>query len=186
MRRRGPKKLNTGTKFTLSGEEPESFWRDILLTRAECTSAKVSRLHDYWQGLRAGRAMPARREIDAVEIWSLLPNIHMSEWHQNPDRVRYRIAGTELVASIGREISGHWLTDFHTDPADVAETISLYRRVVARRAPVIGRTLGSMQRLGVESFEWVLCPLSDDGRAVTHFIGLEDYVSNKRYLGAGS
>jgi len=170
----------------LGGEGPESFWRDIILTRPECTSERVQRLYDYWDGLRAGRAMPARREIDPVQIWSLLPNIHLSEWHENPDRVRYRVAGTELVASIGREISGHWLTDFHTDPKDVAETMTLYRQVATRRAPIIGRTLGSMQRLGVDSFEWVICPLADDDRAVTHFVGLEDYVSNKRYLGAGS
>jgi len=38
-------------------------------------------------------------------------------------------------------------------------------------------------RLGVEFFEWVLCPLSDDGQTVTHFFGLEDYVSTRRYLG---
>jgi hypothetical protein len=185
VRRRGPKSLNTETQFTLEAE-PENFWRDIHLSRAECTSEKVTRLHDYWQELRGARLMPARRDIDAVEIWSLLPYIHVSEWHENPDRVRYRVAGTEVVASIGREISGHWLTDFHTDPKDIAETMTLYRQVVARRAPIIGRTLGSMQRLGVESFEWILCPLSEDGGAATHFIGLEDYVSNRRYLGSGS
>ena len=64
--------------------------------------------------------------------------------------------------------------------------MTLYRQVIARRAPVIGRTLGSMQRLGVDSFEWILCPLSEDDDRITHFIGLEDYVSNKRYLGSGS
>jgi len=184
--RRGPQSLNTDTKFTLSGEEPDNFWRDIILTRAECTSEKVQRLYDYWQDLRGSRSMPARGDIDAVDVWLLLPNIHVSEWHENPDRVRYRVAGTELVASIGREISGHWLTDFHTDPNDIAETMTLYRQVIAKRAPIIGRTLGSMQRLGVESFEWILCPLSDDDRTITHFVGLEDYVSNRRYLGAGS
>ncbi|GAB2176001.1 PAS domain-containing protein [Dongia sp. agr-C8] len=178
--------MNTDTTFHLGDDGPESFWRDIILTRDECTSLKVQRLHDYWQQVRGVRSMPARRDIDAVDIWLLLPNIHVSEWHENPDRVRYRLAGTEIVASIGREISGHWLTDFHTDPHDVAETMTLYRQVIARRAPVIGRTLGSMRRLGVASFEWILCPLSEDDDVITHFIGLEDYVSNKRYLGAGS
>jgi hypothetical protein len=43
-----------------------------------------------------------------------------------------------------------------------------------------------MQRLGVDSFEWILCPLSEDDRTVTHFLGLEDYVSIRRYLGAAS
>jgi hypothetical protein len=186
VRRRDAESLTTETKSISGGDAPENFWRDIILTRAECTSLKVQRLHDYWQELRGIRAMPARRDIDAVDIWSLLPNIHVSEWHGNPDRVRYRVAGTELVASIGCEISGRWLTDFHTDPKDIAETMTLYRQVIAGRMPIIGRTLGSMQRLGVESFEWIICPLSEDDRTVTHFIGLEDYVSNRRYLGSGS
>ena len=177
--------MNTDTRSTQNdGGQDGGFWRDILLTPAECTSSKVLQLLDYWQALRGARAMPARRDIDPTAIWPLLPHIHLSEWYENPDRVRYRVAGTEVVASIGREISGHWLTDFHTDPRDVAETLALYRTVIARRAPVIGRTPGSMQRLGVQSFEWVICPLSEDGDTVTHFIGLEDYVSNKRYLGS--
>lgn len=170
---------------SVSGQD-DGFWHDILLSPAECTSQKVLRLVDYWTALLGERALPSRGDIDPTEIWTLLPNIHLSEWHENPDRVRYRVAGTELVAAIGHEISGQWLTDFHTDPQDVAETLALYREVIARRAPVIGRTLGSMQRLGVASFEWVLCPLSQDGEAITHFIGLEDYVSNRRYLGATS
>ena len=185
MRHRGPIGLNSEPQITPDdGASGDSFWRDIRLAREECTSQKVLRLHDYWQSLRGARAMPARSEIDPVEIWPLVPYIHISEWHTNPDRVRYRLAGTEIVASIGREISGQWLTDFHTDSQDVAETMALYREVIAQRGPIFGRTLGSMQRLGVDSFEWIICPLSDDDVAVSHFIGLEDYVSNKRYLGA--
>jgi len=168
------------------GSEPdgsESFWRDVILSKDECQSEKALRLYDYWQELRRGRSMPARSDIDPTALGPLLANIHLSEWHRNPDRVRYRVAGTELVAVIGREISGQWLTDFHTDPKDVEETMALYRRVIATRAPVFGRSTGAMQRVGVDSFDWVVCPLSDDDRAVTHFIGLEDYVSKRRYLG---
>jgi hypothetical protein len=184
LRLRDAGSVNTDAKTFLGDDGQDGFWRDVILTRAECTSAKVQQLHDYWQRLRGTRSMPARRDIDALDIWLLLPNIHLSEWHGNPDRVRYRLAGTEIVASIGREISGLWLTEFHADPDDVAETMALYRQAIARRAPVIGRTFGSMQRLGVESFEWILCPLSEDDRAVSHFIGLEDYVSKRRYLSA--
>jgi hypothetical protein len=185
VRHRGPEGLNSELQIApFDGEPNDNFWRDILLSREECTSQKVLHLYDYWQNLRGTRSMPARSDIDPLEIWSLLPYIHISEWHTDPDRVRYRLAGTEIVASIGREISGHWLTDFHTDSKDVAETMALYRQVIAQRAPIFGRTLGSMQRLGVESFEWLICPLADGDGAVSHFIGLEDYVSNKRYLGA--
>jgi hypothetical protein len=176
--------VNIGAEISLAADHPnESFWGDTLLSLEECRSKKALRLHDYWQSLRRGRSMPARRDLDPTDIWPLIPNIHLSEWHTDPERVRYRLAGTELMASIGREISGRWLTDFHSDPKDIEETLGLYRRVIAGRVPVFGRTGGTMLRVGVESFEWVLCPLADDGETVTHFIGLEDYVANRRYLG---
>jgi hypothetical protein len=72
------------------------------------------------------------------------------------------------------------------DPNDLEESMSLYVRVVATRVPIFGRTEDSSQRLGVDFFEWVLCPLSENGKTVTHFLGLEDYISHRRYLGSAA
>ena len=167
-------------------ESKSRFWRDVLLTREQCTSAKAKRLYEYWDGLRAGRKMPSRRDVDPTAIWPLLPNVHLSDWFANPDRVRYRLAGTELVASIGREISRRWLSEFHTDPHDLAETLVLYRKVAAAAEPIFGSTIATDLRVGVDHFEWVLCPLSENGIDVTGFIGLEDYIAQRRYLGGAS
>jgi hypothetical protein len=169
------------------GEESKArFWRDSIISKEQCTSAKAKRLYEYWDSLRQGRKIPARRDIDPVAIFPLLPNIHLSDWFTNPERVRYRLAGTELVASIGREISNRWLAEFHTDPNDLAETLSLYRKVAAVAEPVFGSTIATNLRVGVDHFEWVLCPLSDNDTEVTSFIGLEDYISQRRYLGGAS
>jgi hypothetical protein len=149
----------------------------------DCRSAKVQALHAYWNKLRDTRPMPRRQEIDATEIWPLLKNVFMNEWHREPERLYYRIAGTELVAAMGFEIRGKWLTDLYQDETDIERTLGLYRQVVETRLPVLGRTEATQLRHGVEAFEWVICPLSDDGETVTHFIGLEDYVSRRRYLG---
>lgn len=160
--------------------------RYSFIEPAQCTSDKVHRLLKYWQEICAGCAMPRRQDVDPAAIAPLLKNVFMNEWHSPPDRLHYRIAGTELVAAMGFEIRGKWLTDLYRDQADIDRTLSLYRRVVDARAPVLGRTEGTRLRLGVEVFEWVICPLSDDGTRVTHFIGLEDYVAIRPYLGAPS
>lgn len=156
---------------------------DAIIALTECTSARALRLYEYWREVRGNRLMPRRQDIDAVQIWSLLPYIHLSEWHSDPDRVFFRIAGTELVATAGHEFRGRWVDEIHKEPADREQIMSLYHRVVAARTPIFGRTDSSSLRMGVDFFEWVLCPLSDDGNTVTHFIGLEDYVSTRRYLG---
>jgi hypothetical protein len=149
----------------------------------DCRSEKVRTLYAYWNKLRGTRLMPRRQEVDPTEIWPLLKNVFMNEWHREPDRLYYRIAGTELVAAMGFEIRGKWVSDLYQDQADIDRTLGLYRRVVDGRIPVLGRTEGTHLRHGADAFEWVICPLSDDGDAVTHFIGLEDYVSRRRYLG---
>jgi hypothetical protein len=62
----------------------------------------------------------------------------------------------------------------------------LYRRVADGKVPVLGRTDGTHMRLGTKTYEWIICPLADDGVEVSHFIALEDYVSPRPYLGAPS
>jgi hypothetical protein len=157
--------------------------RYTFITLEQCRSEKVHRLAGYWEALRGVRDMPKRQEIDPTEIWPLLKNIFMNEWHTDPDRLFYRIAGTELAAAMGREVGGKWLTQLYDDQADIERTLGLYREVIRRRRPVVGRTEGTRLRLGTDVFEWVICPLSDNGVDVTHFIGLEDYVADRPYLG---
>ena len=160
--------------------------RYTFITLDECRSAKVRQLLDYWQQIRSDRLMPQRQDIDPTMIWPLLRNISLSEWHRDPERLFYRISGTEVVASIGIELGGKWLTEVYPEAEDVARTMKLYSRVVDARTPVIGRTDGTRMRLGIDSYEWAICPLSDDGTLVTHFIVLEDYVAPRPYLGAPS
>jgi hypothetical protein len=160
--------------------------RYTFIALEESRSEKVGRLLGYWNEIRGVRPMPRRQDIDPTMIWTLLKNISLSEWHQEPDRLFYRIAGTEVVAALGIELRGKWLTDIYPDGEDVGRTLTLYRRVVEVRAPVLGRTDGTQMRLGVNSYEWVICPLSEDGARVTHFVVLEDYVARRPYLGAPS
>jgi hypothetical protein len=159
---------------------------DVIISPDDCSSKRVLALHDYWQRVRGDRPMPRREDIDPLEIWSLLPYVHVTEWHTNPDRVFIRITGTEIVATAGVEMGGRWLSEMHPNEEDLEQIMALYHRVVATRVPIFGRTDGTTLRLGVEFFEWVLCPLSEDGRNVTHFVGLEDYVSVRRYLGGAA
>jgi hypothetical protein len=152
----------------------------------ECRSEKVHRLLGYWNQIRAARHLPRRQDVDPTLIWQLLKNIMLTEWHRDPDRLFYRISGTEVVAALGIELGGKWVSEVYPEAEDVDRTIRLYRSVVDARVPILGRTDGTQMRVGTSSYEWVICPLSEDGEQVTHFIGLEDYVARRPYLGAPS
>jgi hypothetical protein len=175
----------------LGSDLPESLGnqkagRYTFIAQEDSRSEKVGRLLGYWNEIRGARPMPRRQDIDPTMIWTLLKNISLSEWHPEPDRLFYRIAGTEVVAALGIELRGKWLADVYPDGDDVERTLTLYRRVVEARVPFLGRTDGTQMRLGVNSYEWVICPLSEDGAQVTHFVVLEDYVARRPYLGAPS
>ncbi|MBL8832449.1 MAG: PAS domain-containing protein [Rhodospirillales bacterium] len=80
----------------------------------------LAKLHDYWRSKCAGRTMPARRDIDMVEIdRTILPYIILHDIVRSPDqsarpRYRYRLIGTELVNAIGADVTNRFLDDVLT------------------------------------------------------------------------
>jgi hypothetical protein len=73
---------------------------------------KLLALFEYWNRKRAGEAMPARGDIDPVEIDpDLLPYLLLYEGVQPGSRARYRLVGTEVALQFGRDPTGKFLSD---------------------------------------------------------------------------
>ena len=62
-------------------------------------------LFQYWNRLRAGRAAPKRTEIEPADIKTLLADTFILEKDARGEAV-FRLAGTRLCASYGRELKG--------------------------------------------------------------------------------
>jgi hypothetical protein len=62
-------------------------------------------LFQYWNRLRAGRPAPKRTEIEPADIKSLLADTFILEKDARGEAV-FRLAGTRLCASHGRELKG--------------------------------------------------------------------------------
>lgn len=74
--------------------------------------ATLSALFRYWDKKRNGRAMPARRDIDPIEMGpKLLPHLMLCELADRGTRIRFRLVGTFLVKRLGYDPTGHWLAD---------------------------------------------------------------------------
>ena len=96
------------------------------MERFECTLAfedalppcdsRVATIHGYWRSIRpAGAAIPGRQHFDPAAVPRLLPMVRLYDVHRDPWRFRYRLVGTELVRTVGRDLTGRW---FHeTAPA---------------------------------------------------------------------
>ena len=130
------------------------------------------RLFEYWRGKRAGRRMPARADIDPVQIPWALSRLFLVDYTPD-DGFRYRLAGNELANLFGRgNLKGLTLMDFL--PPERA------RFVEARWVPLVRDRcvvcMSGLVYLAAERTpigERLMLPLADaaDG-PVTGFVGM--------------
>ncbi|HEY3917438.1 MAG TPA: PAS domain-containing protein [Stellaceae bacterium] len=74
--------------------------------------ATLGALFRYWDRQRNERAMPARRDIDPIEMGpKLLPHLMLCELADRGHRIRFRLVGTFLVKRLGYDPTGQWLAD---------------------------------------------------------------------------
>ena len=128
-------------------------------------------LFQYWNRLRAGRPAPKRTEIEPADIKTLLADTFILEKDARGEAV-FRLAGTRLCASYGRELKGFAFASLWQEKD---------QRMIARLAHSAfrsnpwwsSRITASAATSGSNEFELVLLPL-DGG------------VENPRCLGAAT
>lgn len=128
-------------------------------------SDALRRLHDYWKSKLAGRPMPRRSDIDPTEIPALLPHISLIGVEEEPLRLFFRLIGTHITDSLGRNYTGLYFDEAYDEPM-LGDLLRLYSIVLKSKAPVrhFGKALHSDKKH--RDYESVHLPLSDDGRTV--------------------
>ena len=138
----------------------------------------VCRLYDYWRsiapdGRLPGGRLPGRQHIVAEDIAPLWSHSWMLDVFRDPLRYRYRLCGTDMVRSLGREVTGAWVDEIH--PQLIANPQSRERlRFMAetgcptwRRGPPLW-TRDPKHRL----IETCIVPLACDGRTVDKMLAV--------------
>jgi hypothetical protein len=122
--------------------------------------------YSYWDGKRRGRDMPARADLDPLEIVPFLPGVMLIDVVADPRRFVYRLVGTREVAMRGRDPTGKSVAEGFYGASAAASTAS-YQDVADRRAARLERREFTTPdgRYGREQV--ILLPLSDDGAFVT-------------------
>jgi hypothetical protein len=124
----------------------------------------------YWRSKRGERAMPRRADIDPTEMDPrLLPYLLLTEVVDGGARFRFRLVGTEAVASIGSELTGRYVDEVNESTLYRDYITALYRRVLERRQPVFSVSLYARPDEGGparHTTQRLMCPLSADGTTV--------------------
>jgi len=129
---------------------------------------KLRAFYDYWQKIHpAGGGLPARRDLDPIDIPELLPNIWMIDVKRDPTlRFRFRLIGTEIVKFTGRDMTGFWLDQVYPD-YEHSEAFRNHKAVAESGRPGYRKSgvLSNPTRHHIEA-ERLYLPLADDGKTV--------------------
>lgn len=78
-------------------------------------NSSIQRFYDYWLSISPPGKLPGRRNVAPEDLGPLLPRVWMLDVYRDPLRFRYRLAGTLVVHSLGREVTGQWVDELHPD-----------------------------------------------------------------------
>ena len=138
-------------------------------------SKRCAALLYHWNTLRGDRAFPRRDEIDPSAIKPVLPHIMLTGIEYSPFRVIYRLVGTEVVRFAKFDFTGCYADALKFQDDEGEDWSIYYRSVIEARLPGVGiahwTVGGDFQRW----IEFVICPLSSDGRVIDRCIAAEDY-----------
>lgn len=146
----------------------------ITMDLSEVRSARVRRVHEYWNNLRGARFAPGRDEIDPVELRDLLPSLLIVDIEIEPLRVRYRLVGTLVAEVSGFDFTGRYLDEVEFVCGSGAFQEAYYT-VWKERVPVYARPYWPFDTEWKTCYDLGVFPLSGDGENVTHALAVEGY-----------
>ena len=138
----------------------------IIMTQPE-TGTNI-RVLQYWQSLADGGKLPARADMDPLDIPDLLPHLYLVEVRHDPLDFRYRLLGTAIVERSQRDYTGQSIRDL---PLQAPPSLiwSLFEATVREKAPTC--TLIPYRNEKTRFVEKQCLPLSSDGITVDMLMG---------------
>lgn len=130
----------------------------------------ISEVQAYWEGLRAGRQVPLRSEVDPRGIERALEYAFVLE-RIAPQVSRFRLAGMHLNDLMGMEVRGMPVTSFFTPPTRVrvAEIIErVFQGPEIAELSLIGE--GGMGKPPIEA-RLLILPLKSDLGDISRALG---------------
>jgi hypothetical protein len=132
---------------------------------------KLAKLWEYWNTKRGTRLMPARADLDPLEIPRLLPVVYLLDVLHDPLRFRVRLVGTAVREFAGEDFTGQPVDEnLYDNRAD--DAVDVLKQVVERKAPIAVRGNAIFE----QGREWqkneaLIMPLSSDGVTVDMLLG---------------
>ena len=122
--------------------------------------------------------MPARADIDPVELKRILPFVLLSKIQPNPWRVRYTLVGTRCVANAGMDFTNRYLDEIDFSCDFDTNWLEVYRTICTERRPVMGLQYVAERWAAREAGRSAAAFVGRRRDAVTHCIAIEELPSS--------
>ncbi len=140
-------------------------------TLSEMTDPRIHRIYAHWMDKRGSRPMPARQDIDAVDLTYCLGYVCLIEVLRDPGlRFRFRVDGSNLADLTGFEMTGKYADEI-PDLGYRDLVVDLYGQVVSGKEPIFRREDESWNDTGMK-IESISLPLSSDSQTVDYILEL--------------
>ena len=136
-----------------------------MVDRGEIHSETLRELYDYWRAKHRGARLPARADIDPLEIPRLLASIALLSVVGEGEDFMFDLAGTRIEEVHGRSLKGISLSELRTS-LELSPAVEQYREVARDGEPRYRE--GDLKIFGKEHWSSyrLLLPLSSDGKRV--------------------
>jgi hypothetical protein len=126
---------------------------------------ELKQLYAYWLEKKGARLAPARSDIHPTDMRPFLRHVFLLDVLGTPPRLRFRLAGTEVVERYGEELTGRFLDEIDLDEVG-GEILGEYDRAIREAQPICSRWNFEKRSGRHLRYERLILPLSSDGHAV--------------------
>lgn len=126
----------------------------------------------YWLAKRGGREMPARDDLDPLEMRAWLPQTMLFEPVAGGD-FRARLVGTDVRERVGVEMTGRLASELPIPREMAMSVVNDFHEVLRGRRPTYRRHEHASLITGKPiRFERLLMPLASDGGRIDMLFGV--------------
>jgi hypothetical protein len=141
-------------------------------------SPKLQWLYQDWLGRRRGRALPARRDFDILDLKYILGDLSLIEVLAAPLRFRFRAHGTNEAERLRIDLTGKTIDD-HPDPEYREISARIYAKAVETRTPQRVLRECARSRSNAGRWESLVLPLSADAGRVDALMVATDLMGDR-------
>ena len=148
----------------------------------DISSPKLRQGLDYWNEKRGDRVMPARADLDPMEMIPILPNVILIDVLRDPLDFRYRLIGTVVEEHMSAPYTGRRFSEFPGQRAS-SRIWTCSERVLSEKQPVRSDIPYIGPKSDFTTIEDIMMPLSSDGETVDVIFIVVEYI--RKQIGQG-